>query len=111
MNRPQPDDLELVPEEGVIMRRTVGAKLIDLVELTFSRWALKIGPAPSDGGYDAEYTYDHPRSSAMAQAAAIAAMLDWDGQAEPEGWVRALVAGRPTRRRPEADPAREFERE
>lgn len=106
------EDLIVAPEHGVVARRVVGERQIDLVKLTYGRWALKCGTLAHGlvWSYDCEYTYEHPDGTTQAQKAAINQMCDWDGASEPDGWIRAVVSGRTTRRRPDGDRAREYER-
>lgn len=63
--------------------------------------AIIIGPTNAAEAYDEEYMY--PRFGL-----AYAEWLRWDGRGEPARWIRARVAGRPTRRRTAGNPAREY---
>jgi hypothetical protein len=55
------------------------------------------------GTYDDTWIYDAEQG---AFEAGWRAAIGWDGDGEPEGWTRHVQSGR---RRPEGDPAREYE--
>jgi hypothetical protein len=67
--------------------------------LRFGAARLTFGRDPNcEFGYDDCWDYPYP-------AAAITAMERWDGQGEPEGWLRHPASGR---RRPDGTPSTEY---
>ena len=68
---------------------------------TFSCVRLGVSEPGDDTGFSCVYDYaDHH--------AGFRAVLGWDGQGDPEGWVRAWAAGGIPRRRPDGTPASEY---
>jgi hypothetical protein len=55
-------------------------------------------------GWETSYMYGH-------RGEAVRALLAWhgEGSTEPDRWLRCFSVGKPTRRRPGADPGREYE--
>jgi hypothetical protein len=60
--------------------------------------ALIFGPMHDKSGFNDKWEY-------KSTAQAIAALAQWDGTGEPEGWIRNPKTGR---RRPDGDKSREY---
>lgn len=71
---------------------------IDVTPMTFGKGRLHVAPSFDALWYDDEWCYEH-------YGQAVAAALAWDGEGEPEGWMRHPDSGR---RRPNGDPAAEY---
>ncbi len=76
-------------------------RVLYVYPLTFGRARLGISPNAESGVFDDVWDYDD-------MEAAVAAMHEWDGQGDPEGWMRHPSTGR---RRPDGDASKEYIRE
>ncbi len=83
--------------EGVIAPKLVGDGRVAFLYRMMYTWALVVGDINAGGAYDDRWCY-HDRDVALA------ALADWDGTGEPDGWHRHPTSGR---RRP--DGARDAE--
>lgn len=107
--------------------KTPGGHFITIEPLLFERAAIKVTRAKAmakirtnDGTCSevwdiAEEDFDRGFADEVYEfpswEAAWAAIHDWDGEGEPDGWDRAKVGGEPEwRRRPDGDASREFRR-
>lgn len=66
-----------------------------VLPITFGRARLGIG---DEYGFDDVWCFDTPER-------AIRALVEWDGEGEPEGWIRHPMSGR---RRPNGNPEAEY---
>jgi hypothetical protein len=89
-------------DEGALAQRLLpeGRGEVCVYPLLFGAARLTFGRDPECGGYDDCWDYPYPD-------AAIEAMECWDGQGEPEGWIRHPASGR---RRPNGEPDTEYVR-
>jgi hypothetical protein len=88
-------------EEGALAQRLLanGGGELCVYPLLFGAARLTYGRDPNcEIGYDDCWDYSD-------RVAAISAMQRWDGQGEPEGWMRHPATGR---RRPHGDPSEEY---
>ncbi|NAE18009.1 hypothetical protein [Enterococcus hirae] len=90
MNGETPDFTALLPD---------GRELV-VWPLLWGQACLNIGAGPGSLFYDDEWHYP-------SLSEAIGAAIDWDGTGEPNGWHRHPASGR---RRPDADPTKEYVR-
>lgn len=90
--------------EGFVYRRELddGREIVVYPMLFTDRVCIGL---TGEHGYDRAWCY--PKEHPMGRSIATAAAEEWDGEGDPpEGWIKEVGT---ERRRPDGDPAREFD--